>query len=42
MQDIEKTALIKIWQGRKRLQLLEMLTQAEKEKSKKSEGLSKH
>ena len=41
MTDIEKTALIKNWLGRKGLQLLEMLTQAEKEKYEMSEGLFK-
>ena len=36
MPDTWKTALIKNWLGRKGLQLLEMLTQAEKEKCETS------
>ena len=39
--DIEKTALIKNWLCNKGIQLLEMLTQAEKEKCETSEGLFK-
>ena len=41
MPDVEKMALIKNWLGRKGLQLLETLTQAEKEKCEMSEGLFK-
>ena len=41
MPDIEKTPLIKTWLDRKGLQLLEMLTQAQKEKYKTSKGLFK-
>ena len=41
MPHIEKTALIKNWLGRKGLQLLEMLTQAEKGKCETSIGLFK-
>ena len=37
----EKTSVIKNWQGRKGLQLLETLTQAEKENCETSEGLFK-
>ena len=41
MPDIEKTALIKNWLGRKGLHLLEMLTQAGIEKCETYEGLLK-
>ena len=41
MQELEKTAMIKNWLGRKGLQLLEMLIQVKKEKCATSEGLLK-
>ena len=41
MPDIEKTALIKNWLGRKGLPILETLTQAEKEKCETSKELFK-
>ena len=41
MPDTEKTVLINNWLGRKRLQLLETLTQAGKEKCEMSQGLFK-
>ena len=41
MQDMEKTAIIKNWLGRKGLQLLEMITQAKKGKCETSKGLFK-
>ena len=41
MPDIGKTSLIKNWLERKGLQLLEMLTQAEKENCETSKGLFK-
>ena len=41
MADIEKTALFKNWLGSDGLHLLEMLTQAEKEKCEPSKGLFK-